>query len=61
MKICCGGIRIYEWAALEGVHFWGYGLRIWEREAGMHTFDVVLAFFVSVLIVLKFVGEYAIN
>ncbi len=26
----------------------------------MHTFDVVLAFFVSVLIVLKFVGEYIV-
>ena len=30
IEICCGGIRICEWAALEGVHFWGYGLGIWK-------------------------------
>ena len=58
MKICCGGIRICEWAALEGVHFWGNRLRIWEWEAGMHTFGGGTRFLVSVLTVSKFVGEY---
>lgn len=58
MRLCCGGIRIFEVAV--GVFILGdMGLEYGNEKTGMHTFDVVLAFLVGVFVVLKFVGEYA--
>ena len=33
IEICCGGIRICEWAALEGCSFWGK----WVENMGMRS------------------------